>query len=34
MIKKNPALLYDFMGKYKGKKEKEGGYLTIKKKRN
>lgn len=34
MIKKNPALLYDQMGKYKGKKEKEGGYLTIKKKRN
>ena len=32
MIEKNPALLYDWMGKYKGKKSK-GGYLTIKKRR-
>ena len=32
MIEKNPAILYDWMGKYKGKKSK-GGYLTIKKRR-
>ena len=30
MIENNPALLYDWLGKYKGKKSK-GGYLTIKK---
>ena len=32
MIEKNPAILYDWMGKYKGKKSK-GEYLTIKKRR-
>lgn len=32
MIENNPALLYDWLGKYKGKKSK-GGYLTIKKRR-
>lgn len=32
MIEKNPAILYDWMGKYKGKKSK-GRYLTIKKRR-
>ena len=30
MIENNPALLYDWLGKYKGKKSK-GGYLTVKK---
>lgn len=32
MIENNPALLYDWLGKYKGKKSK-GGYLTVKKRR-
>ena len=33
MIKDNPALLYDWMGKYKGTKKACGGYLTIKNKK-
>lgn len=32
IIENNPALLYDWLGKYKGKKSK-GGYLTVKKRR-
>lgn len=32
MIENNPALLYDWLGEYKGKKSK-GGYLTVKKRR-
>lgn len=32
MIESNPALLYDWLGEYKGKKSK-GGYLTVKKRR-
>ena len=31
MIRKNPAILYDWLGNYKGPKA-NGGYLTIKKK--
>lgn len=31
MIRKNPAILYDWLGNYKGPKS-NGGYLTIKKK--
>lgn len=33
MIKNNPALLYDWMGTYKGAKKACGGYLTIKNKK-
>lgn len=33
MIKGNPALLYDWMGTYKGAKKACGGYLTIKNKK-
>ena len=33
MIKDNPALLYDWMGTYKGAKKACGGYLTIKNKK-
>lgn len=32
MIKENPALLYDWMGNYKGNNSACGGYLTIKNK--
>jgi len=32
MIENSPFLLYDWLGKYKGKKSK-GGYLTVKKRR-
>lgn len=33
MIKNNPALLYDWMGRYKGAAKAKGGYLTIKRRR-
>ena len=34
MIRNNPALLYDWMGRYKGATSaKKGGYLTIKRRR-
>lgn len=33
MIKDSPALLYDWMGSYKGAKKACGGYLTIKNKK-
>lgn len=33
MIKNNPALLYDYLGRYKGSSRARGGYLTIKPKR-
>lgn len=33
MIKNNPALLYDWMGTYKGAEKACGGYLTIKNKK-
>ena len=33
MIKNNPALYYDWMGRYKGATKARGGFLTIKKRR-
>ena len=33
MIRNNPALLYDWMGRYKGATKARGGFLTIKKRR-
>ena len=33
MIRNNPALLYDWMGRYKGATKAKGGYLTIKRRR-
>ena len=33
MIRNNPALLYDWMGRYKGATKAKGGFLTIKKRR-
>lgn len=33
MIENNPALLYDYLGRYKGSSKARGGYLTIKPKR-
>lgn len=33
MIKNNPALLYDWLGRYKNEKKSKGGYLTVKKRR-
>ena len=33
MIRNNPALLYDWMGRYKGAPKAKGGFLTIKKRR-
>lgn len=33
MIRNNPALLYDWMGRYKGAPKARGGFLTIKKRR-
>lgn len=33
MIRNNPALLYDWMGRYKGATRAKGGFLTIKKRR-
>lgn len=33
MVRNNPALLYDWLGNYKGKQAKNGGYLTIKNRR-
>ena len=33
MIRNNPYLLYDWMGRYKGATKAKGGYLTIKRRR-
>lgn len=33
MVRNNPSLLYDWLGNYKGKQAKNGGYLTIKNRR-
>ena len=32
MIRKNPSILYDWLGNYKGTTKANGGYLTIKNK--